>query len=159
MTIYEIDERIAALINEDGEIADIKEFDDLQMARDEKIENVAMWFKNLVADAKSIKEEEGVLKARREAMENKAEGLKRYLSYATDGKKFETPRVKISYRSSDAIEFTDAEKFMQWAMGKHDDLLNYAKPTPNKTAIKAAINGGTNVEGAFIATHNNISIK
>ena len=45
MTLYEIDQSIIGLMNEDGEIADLDAFEALQMERDEKIENIALWIK------------------------------------------------------------------------------------------------------------------
>ena len=48
MTLYEIDAALAALMDpETGEIADIAAFEQLQMDRQTKIENVALWRKNL----------------------------------------------------------------------------------------------------------------
>ena len=52
MNLYEIDAAITALVDpETGEISDFDAFDQLSMARDQKIENIALYYKNLVADA------------------------------------------------------------------------------------------------------------
>ena len=59
MNIYEIDNAMMSLIDEEtGEIKDFTAFEELQMQREEKIENVALWYKNLVAESKAIREEE-----------------------------------------------------------------------------------------------------
>ena len=42
---------------ETGEITNLDELDALQLERDEKIENIALWVKNLTADAAAIKAE------------------------------------------------------------------------------------------------------
>ena len=48
---------------------------------EDKADNYAKLIKNLLADAKAIKEEEERLKARRTALENKAQTLKEVLQY------------------------------------------------------------------------------
>lgn len=160
MRLYEIDEAIAALVNDDGEIADFEAFEALQMERDAKIEQVAMWFKNLLSDAAALKAEEQSLAERRKAAENKAERLKGYLAYALNGQKFETARVKCGWRKSAAVEYTvDEASFVTWAKEVRDDLLTYKDPTPNKTAIKEAIEAGEEIPLARIAERNNINIK
>ena len=77
MTLYEIDQAIQGLVDpETGELMDYEAFAALQMDRDAKIENMALWYKDLMADAKAIKEEADTLNERRKALENKAERLK-----------------------------------------------------------------------------------
>jgi hypothetical protein len=159
MSIYDIDSAITALIdNETGEVTDEEAFDALQMERDVKVENIGLYFKDLTAEAKAIKEEEASLAARRKAVENKAERLKHLLDYALNGDKFSTPRLKVSYRKSSTVELSAG--FTEWAEINADDLLTYSEPKPNKTAIKAAIKDGRVPENlATIETHENISIK
>ena len=160
MTLYEIDQSIIGLMNEDGEIADLDAFEALQMERDEKIENIALWIKNLASDAKALKAEEESLAERRKAAENKSDSLKRYLASVLDGAKFETPRVKCSWRKSVAIEYTtDEAAFVDWAKGMRDDLLTYRQPAPDKTAIKEAIKDGAELPLVRLAERNNLSIK
>ena len=62
MTIYEIDSRIAELLDPDtGELLDYEAFAALQMEREAKIENMALWYKDLSAEAKAIRDEEKAL--------------------------------------------------------------------------------------------------
>lgn len=52
MTLYEIDQAILACIDEEsGEIIDADALAELSMERDKKVEGVALWIKNLRADA------------------------------------------------------------------------------------------------------------
>ena len=159
MSIYDIDAAIISLIDtETGEVTDEEAFDALQMERGVKVENIGLYFKDLTAEAKAIKEEEASLSARRKAVENKAERLKHLLDYALNGDKFSTPRLKVSYRKSSTVELK--EGFTAWAEEHADDLLTYLEPKPNKTAIKAAIKDGRVPDDmATIETHENISIK
>lgn len=159
MSIYDIDSAIVSLIDEEtGEVSDEEAFDALQMERDAKVENIGLYYKDLAAEAKAIKEEEASLAARRKSVENKAERLKKLLTYALQGQKFSSPRLKVSYRKSSTVELKDG--FTAWAEENADDLLTYSEPKPNKTAIKAAIKDGRVPENlAAIETHENLSIK
>ena len=58
MSIYEIDDSILALVDmETGKIEDEKRFDELQMERRQKVENIGCYYKNLVAEAKAMRVE------------------------------------------------------------------------------------------------------
>lgn len=159
MTLYEIDSAIVGLVDDEtGEITDEQLFDALQMERDAKIENIGLYYKDLTAEAKAIKEEEQALAARRKAAEAKAERLKHLLDYALQGQKFSTPRLKVSYRKSQTVEVADG--FVAWADENRPDLLTYTQPKPSKSAIKDALKAGGIPEGlAHIESHENISIK
>lgn len=157
MSIYEIDDSILSLVDmETGEIEDIARFDELQMERTQKVENIACYFKNLVAEAKAMKEEEANLAQRRKAVENKAERIKNLLIYALNGKKFESPKVRCSYRKAKSVQVDD--DFVAWAQEHADDLLTF-KPTPNRTAIKAALEEGREIEHAEIVTNESLQVK
>ena len=58
MNLYEIDNEILSCVDmETGEVVDMDKLNNLQMERDQKIENIGCWIKNLLADAKALKEE------------------------------------------------------------------------------------------------------
>ena len=169
LSIYDIDlaliEASEALNNvfdeETGEVTDIDvfealkaEIDGLQMARDQKISNVACWIKNLNAEAAAIKEEKQKLAKRQAVVENKAENLKKYLEYALNGEKFKDARVSISYRRSEGIHF--AEDFDGNTLPK--EFLRI-KAEPKLTEIKEAIKGGRELEGISLIERQNIQIK
>lgn len=158
MSIYEIDDSIMSLVDmETGEIEDEKRFDELQMERKQKIENIGCFYKNLVAEAKAMKEEEANLAQRRKAVENKAERIKNLLVYALKGKKFESPKVRCSYRKANSVQVDD--DFVAWAQEHADDLLTFKEPTPNRTAIKAALADGREIEHAEIITNESLQVK
>jgi hypothetical protein len=158
MSIYEIDDSIMSLVDmETGEIEDEKRFDELQMERTQKVENIGCFYKNLIAEAKAMRDEETALAQRRKAVENKAERIKNLLAYALRGEKFETPKVRCSYRKSKSVQVDDA--FVAWAQEHADDLLTFKEPTPNRTAIKAALADGREIEHAEIVTNENLQVK
>lgn len=158
MSIYDIDDSILSLVDmETGEIEDVKRFDELQMERTQKVENIGCYYKNLVAEAKAMKEEEANLAQRRKAVENKSERIKNLLVYALKGKKFESPKVRCSYRKASSVQVDDL--FVAWAQEHADDLLTFKEPTPNKTAIKAALADGREIEHAEIVTNESLQVK
>lgn len=158
MTLYEIDAQLSALIDEEtGEITDEEAFDSLQISRTEKCENIALYYKNLTAEAEAIKAEETKLAERRKAIENKAARLFDYLKYALGGEKLETARVKCAYRKTQSVELDD--DFIYWASESAPELLTYYEPKPNKTAIKQAIKSGREIEHAHIVDGESLSVK
>ena len=158
MTIYEINEQILNCIDlETGEIIDIDRLNDLQLERDTKIENVACWIKELKAEAEAIKAEKLILAERQKVAENKAESLKKWLTYALDGQKFKTSKCSISYRKSESVEVT--EEGLNNLIKEHDELLTYKAPEPNKTAIKQALKDGLSVQGVQLVQNTSTIIK
>ena len=158
MTLYEIDQNIMALIDEDGEITNPEAFDELQITRSEKLEGIACWIKNLKADAAAIKAEEDVLAERRRTIENKIKSLSEILSNTLAGQKLSTPRVSVSYRTSKALEIADNDTFVAWASMFNPSLLRI-KRDPDKKAITDAINGGMDVPGAQIVERKSMQVK
>jgi len=158
MNIYEIDNAMMSLIDEEtGEIKDFSAFEELQMQREEKIENTALWYKNLIAESKAIREEEKALAERRKSLENKAENLKNFINRTLDGNKFSTSKVAISYRKSTAVEVDD--EFIDYAIKSNSDLLTYKQPEPNKAVIKEMLQAGFDIPHAELTVRNNMSIK
>lgn len=158
MSIYEIDDSILSLVDmETGEIEDEKRYDELQMERTQKVENIGCLYKNLVAEAKAMREEEKNLARRRKAVENKAERIKNLLVYALKGQKFESPRLRCSYRKAKSVQLDDS--FIGWARENARDLLTFEEPTPNRTAIRAALAVGREIEHAEIVTNESLQVK
>ena len=152
-SLYQIEEAIMDCVDtETGEIIDIERLDKLQMDRDAKIENIALFIKNLLSDAAGIKAEKDNLAQRQKAAENKANNLKKYLSGYLAGQKFSTSRVAISFRKSESVNVQELA-----ALPK--EYLKYKDPEPDKTAIKAALKAGKEVPGAEIVQSKNIQIK
>lgn len=158
--LYEIDQEILSCIDlETGEILDVEKLNQLQMERDLKIEKVALWLKNLSADAEAYKAEKESFAEKEKAAKNKIEKLKDWLSYATGQQKFQTTKVQISFRKSEVVEIQDEAAFIAYAQKQRDDLLTYKEPTVNKTAIKAAIKDGQEIDFCSIIEKQNIQVK
>ena len=159
MKLYEIDNAILDCIDfETGEIVDVDKLNELQIEREAKIENVALWIKDLKAEAEAIKAEKLALAERQKVAENKAESLKKWLAYALQGNKFSTAKCSVSFRNTESVEVTD-EGLENLMRGGNDELLTYDKPKPNKTAIKQAIKDGLNVHGVQLVQNVSTIIK
>jgi hypothetical protein len=161
MRLYDIDQAIMECVDfETGEVFDPERLDALQMERTAKLENVALWVKNLMADAKAIREEEKALASRRQRMEKKVESLNQWLTNALQGEKLSTPKVAVSFRRSEGLDVIDNDSFCLWAMGnERDDLLKFTAPTIDAAAVKKAIKDGADIPYARIEERLNINIK
>ena len=88
MNLFEIENEIMNCWDQEtGEILDSDRLDQLEMERDTKIENIALYIKNLTADAEALKAEKQSFAERQKAAENKAELLKKYLATYLAGQK------------------------------------------------------------------------
>lgn len=153
MKLYEIDEAILGCIDtETGEILDADKLNALQIEREKKLENVALWIKNLTSDAEALKAEKQAFAERQKAAETKAESLKKWLTEALAGEKFKTTKVAVSFRKTKSVQVEDIWKL-------DDSFVKYAEPTANKAAIKKAIEAGQEVAGATLVENVSISVK
>lgn len=165
MSLYEIDSRIKEIIDsiydaadENGEVGeiDLTELKELQEARETKLENIALYAKNLAVEASAIKEEENTLSERRKRLESKCERLKAILINAMreDGnKKISSPRFEAVLRDSKKTEILDESLIPE------EYIKTKIEKTPDKTAIKKAIEAGADVAGATVITNTTITIK
>lgn len=158
MNLYEIENEILSCVDmETGEVIDVEKLDALTMERDRKIENLALWVKNLEADAKAYKEEKESFAQKQKGAENKAKSLKEYLSNFLSGAAYKSTKVNISFRASKSVDVFDMDALMRY--DDCDSYLKYADPTADKTAIKEAINNGVEIPGCRIVENQNIQIK
>ena len=153
MKLYEIDEAIMACIDaETGEVIDADKLDKLTMERDAKIENVALWIKDLKAEAEALKAEKMAFAERQKVAENKIESLKKWLAYALDGQDYKSVRASVSFRTSESVEIDDI-------YAVDENYLRYKEPEADKTAIKNAIKAGQEVAGATLVKSTSVIIK
>ena len=167
MKLYEIDQAIEAILNMetdefvDMETGEILSLELLQMEREKKLEGVACYIKNTLAEAEALKAEKDALSKREQTARKKADRLKQWLQDKLGGEKLTTARAAISYRKSEAVEITDEDKFVLWAMGHgHNDLLTFTAPSASRTAVKKYLKeSGDTVPGAELVERFNIQIK
>ena len=160
--LYEIDQDILDCVDvETGEILDTEKLDALQMERETKLEGVALWVKDLKAEAAAVKEEADKLTARKKALDNKIEGLKNWLLYALDGAKLKTARCNVYQTHSQRLAVVDEEKLLQYL--KLDDdpdrYLRFREPELKKDEIKKALKDGEFFPGAALEETESVVIK
>lgn len=160
-TLYEISQEILNCVQvedgttvnvETGEVIDLEKLDALKMQKSEKVRNIALFIKNLKADAKAYKEEKEAFCARQKAAENKAAQLENYLSHVLDGEKVKEKEFSISWRKSKAVNILDEKKIPS-------DYLIQQAPKIDKAGIRAALKDGGEVPGAELKESVNIQIK
>lgn len=166
MNLYQLNSEIESILGkifesvdqETGEINEDSEelfdaLDLLKVERNEKIENIACFIKNMNAEAAAIKAEEEALAKRRKQNERKAEAMKNWLEYCLNGEKFSSARCAISFRSSEAVEILDPE-----AVPKKY-LVRQITFKPDKKAIKEMLKQGQKIKGCKLLTRSNVQIK
>lgn len=159
MTLWEIDRQLESLVDpETGELLDYEAFAGLQMAREAKIENTVLWYKNILADVTEMKAAENDLKERRQKKERAAERLKKFVEEALCGEKFETARCAVTYRKSTALELDETVGGWLYENGYRDLVVEQA-PKIDKRGVTELIKGGVAVPGAEIVERQNMSIK
>lgn len=161
LSLYHIDQALEALIEPDtGELLDYDAFEQLQMDRERKIENMVCWSKSLDAESKAIRDEEKELAERRRTLERKRDRLRDYIDRALDGRPFHTAKCSVTYRKSTAVEITDMEQLVQWCLDNgYDGKVTYATPTVSKSDIAPLLKSGVHVNGAEIAERMNMGVK
>ena len=177
-SLYEIDEQLKILEEymvdpETGELLDEEsfnaKFDEIQMALSDKIENSMCFYKNLQSDIDAFKAEEKNLAQRRKVKENLANRVKnridKYVTMQfTDEQgnvdkdslnkwKFESPRVKLSYRKSDSVEVYDINSLPKEYVKENIEL------SADKASLKKAIKNGEKINGATLVTNLNMQVK
>lgn len=162
MTLYEIDNAIREVLEsaadpETGELVDeelLEQYDKLIMDRDQKVENIGLYIKNLEADAAAIKAEAKNLTARAKAAENKAEHLRNYLQFCLDGQKFSSPRLSVSFRRGTKVE-VDQNRLFEIP----DDYLRYKDPEVDKKRVSEALKAGEDIPGCTLVESVSMIIK
>lgn len=159
--LYEIQDDLARIIEigadryvdgESGEIISKEDFDALQMEWQDKIEGVALGYKNEDAEAKAIKEEIDKLTERMNRHKRKAEGYKNFLAMVLEGKKFETAKALVKPTKS---------KVCEWD-GSFEGLEKYAipqEPKFDKAQARKDLLAGVEVPHCTLVEKNSVSIK
>lgn len=157
--LFDIDEDIRRaleemIVDEDGAI-DPESFEKLSALaeeREKKLENVALYYKELLHEAEDLKFEAEILTKRARVCQNQAEGLKTYLTSSLNGETLKTARVAVSYRKSESVVIDEKlipKKYLEKTIDYKVD----------KKKLKELLKNGEKIKGAQIVEKNNIQIK
>jgi len=159
--LYDINQDILDCVDlETGEILDTEKLDALQMEREAKLEGVALWVKDLKAEADAVKAEADKLNARKKALDNKIEGLKAWLLFALDGGKIKTPRCNVYQTHSKRLAVEDEAGLISFLKTLEDPgrFVRYTEEL-RKDEIKKALKEGTIIPGASLEETESVVIK
>ena len=160
--LYEIDAAILEAVDQEtGEILDVEKLNALQMEREKKLEGVALWVKDLKAEAAAVKEEADKLTARKKALDNKIEAIKTWLLGALDGGKLKTPRCNVYQTHSQRVIIADEPKLISFlqTLDEPERFLRFPAPELRKDEIKKALKDGTVIPGAELEETESVVIK
>ena len=129
------------------------ELDKLEGERNDKIINLALWFKNCGAEEKAIAEERKKLQAREKTLKDRQDWLKTVIAHEVkEGEKLKDPRVNISWRASEAVDVTIEPDLLPVEFQK-------VKTEADKTALKTALKSGISIIGATLLSRQNLQVK
>lgn len=153
-SLYQIEQSILECVDlTTGELIDPERLEALVMEKEQKIEGVALWIKNLQSDALAYKAEKEAFAKREKAALAKVESLKKWLAQALDGQKFSTARCAVSFRKSTKLE-VDKPEDLPKAL-----LVETVTTAPDANAIKALLKNGMEVPGCRLIESLNTQIK
>ena len=152
--LYDIDADIFSCFDEEtGEVLNEKKLDALNLEREQKIEGVALAIKELTADIAAYKFERDSFNEKIKRAEKQVEGYKIWLQKATEGQKFHSSKVDVSFRSSEVVDISDESlvptEYLKWKNTS----------SPDKNAIKQALKAGIEVEGCSLINRQNVQVK
>ena len=160
--LYEINQDILDCVDlETGEILDTARLDALQMEREAKLEGVALWVKDLKAEAEAVKAEADKLTARKKALDNKIDSIKTWLAAALNGEKLKTARCNVYQTHNTKLNVQDEAglvKFLQ-TLEDPDRFLRFKDPELKKDEIKTALKDGFVIPGAALEVSESVVIK
>lgn len=138
---------------ETGELLNALEWDGLNMAYEEKVENIACYIKNLTSDIAAFKAEEDALAKRRVQAEKRVEYLKSLLASNMNGQKFSTAKCAVSFRRTDRVAIEDE------SLVPKRFITRTVEYKIDKNAIKTLLKEGKSVKGCQLIERLNTQIK
>lgn len=154
MQLYEYNQRFSEYLATDPFDPETGELiaPDFEMEKPEAIDNYLAWFKNQTALQAGIKSEIKALQDRAKRIDRTLEFIKAQLTTATDGEKWESPKGKISYRTSESLVVDDEAAMVKAGFFRQ-------KIEPDKIGAKKAIKDGQDVAGCHLEKKRGITIK
>ena len=131
---------------------------------DEKAESIAVYIKQLKAEAKMLKAEKAAIAKRQSQKEKQAESLKTYLfksMQALGRQKIDMPRAVMSLKkNAPSLVVDDEISFVEWAEEHNlDHLLKYSMPEVKKNDVKALCKKGEEIPFVHMEAKQSLSIK
>ena len=164
LKIYEINEEMQALdglldswaSNHEGCIDDFPlndEFDRLEGVREEKLLNLAVWHKDVKAQAEAYNKEIKRLQGKQKSLSNKSERIKEYINYnLQEGENLSDTRTVLGWRKSTQVVIDVLVEDLP------PEFVKFTR-SADKMAIKEALQSKDGCHCAHIESKMNIQIK
>ncbi len=170
MKLYEISEQLKTFqqMAEDGFFEDeqtiLDTLESIQMEFDNKLENIACMYKGLSVEADAIEAEAKSLMERASKARKTCDWLKDYMTanlQSVGQTKFESPRVRLSFRKSESVSVTNEEVLFNSLQASGMDSLASVVETVkfDKKGLKQALKDGIELNGVELIKNNNMKIK
>ena len=153
MKLFEINEELENLIDyETGEVLDIEAYENLKMERQDKLQNIALLYKNCKSDYDQLDELVKEYTARRNSCKKTMEWAKTTLETELKGEKLtdEKKRFTTYYHSSTSTK-TNMEIL--------PDEWKKTTVAPMTKEIGEALKRGEKIEGAWLEENQSLVIK
>ena len=140
---------------ETGELKNFEDFVRVFETYEEAIEAAGVAIKEKQAFIETLKNEEKALRERRQQYERQVESYKGSLArslQATNRDKFETEKVRFSFRKSTSVSISKE------AVVPEEYLTVKTTKTPNKRLLKEALRTGKSINGVNIVEKQNLQI-
>ena len=152
MKLYEIPEQYRLALEgievdeETGEILNADAIDQFEMDAKEKIENAALFVRELERESQAISEEADRMRNRAKAVERKAERVKNLILTALQpfNGKVKTQRITVYERHTDVVKIADGSMLPDAYVTKKVTVSR------NKTELKRAIKAGATIDGVTL---------
>lgn len=159
-SLYEIDQRILNYkmeFDEDGVWINEDEWESIKMDKEDKIEATALVVKDKEAFLDALKKEKSNIEDRIKACANEIDKLKERIGASLVYEKFETPKVKITYRKSEPVVIPDEALVPD----RYVNLTVVRKPVKDniKKYLKELEVKGEECEWAHLEHKKNVNIK
>ena len=162
MTLYEIINAIDEVTSdfqideETGEIImDFDRIEALNLAKEEKVENVGKYILNLEAEAKALLERKKEIERRIKSLTSRAEHTREYLKNCLNGEPFKCVDFEIKFTKSERVEIN--EDFFDNSF--NDKYFKRRFPEADKVEIKKALKQGVLIPGASLVECQNMNLK
>lgn len=130
---------------------------------DEKAESIAVYIKQLKAEANILKFEKSAIAKRQSQKEREVEKLAAYLLNAMKAigrSKVDMPHTVVSIRNNAPSLIVDNEaEFVSWAQENNDSLLEYIMPKVKKNDVKKLCKNGEAIPFVHMESKQSLSVK
>ena len=149
MSSFEIDE-------ETGEVLmDFAKIEELNLAKEQKIENIGKFILNVEAEAKALLERKKELDRRIKQLTTKADSTREYLKNCLNGEPYKCVDFEIKFGKSEQVEIS--EEFFNNSF--NDKYFKHKQPEADKVEVKKALKLGVFIPGASLVQCQNMNIK